>query len=330
MDSIFKTRALTEAVNALHPVPTTILDNVFARKSRQITDRFAWDVRTNSRKVLKSLKVSEEATVQNIQGRTTLTCEGPRFAEKALIKASDLNQLRAFGSQAGAQMLSDMVAENLLNLRGMIDRTREFMACKALTGTVVDADGTTLVTYSLGTGHSPVLAGVNKWDDDQANPLVNIRAWKKLIATDVGGTVDRFVAFCGTDAMDALLSSPAVAELMKYVSGSQIAEKGRIARLAEVDIVEYFGVYDNAGTITDMIAADKFVLVGVSDQNAAELFAPCVDLRDPEGVGSGKAAAMFFSKSWEQEDPSGRWIKVEARPLPVLYKPSCVVYADVL
>ena len=46
--------------------------------------------------------------------------------------------------------------------------------------------------------------------------------------------------------MDAILENPTALELMKYTAGKQIAEEGRITRLAGVEIEEYIGSYIDA------------------------------------------------------------------------------------
>lgn len=330
MDNIFKTRALTTAVNIIKPTATRILDKVFSRKKRELTDRFAWDIRTTSEKILTSIRVSAEAHVRDKAGRKTVTVVGPRFSEKTFIPASDLNAIRAFGSQAGPELMRERVGQEQFDMRMEIDRTREFMAATALRGKVIDAEGNTLVDYSFAGAHTPTLTGTALWTHDDSNPLNNIRAWKKLIG-QAAGNVSSWVAFSGSDAMDALLANSAALDLLKYTAGRQIAEDGRITSLAGVGIEEYFGSYlDNSGTRQDLIEADKFILIGLAPDIAAELYAPVIDLKAQGGVGSGQKASIFYSKSWEVEDPSGRWIKVESRPLPVLYRPECIIYATVI
>jgi hypothetical protein len=214
-------------------------------------------------------------------------------------------------------------------MRGDVDRTREFMAIKCISGQVVDESGAVIVDYNFPAGQKPVLAGNAIWTDAASDPIKNIRAWKKYIGDRV--SVDRFVAICGSSAMDALIGNVNVGDKLKYAAGKQIAEEGRIAFLAGVQIEEYFGTYkDSSGAIQQMVPDDKFILVGIGADTAAELYAPVVDLEAEGGVGGGKEAEIFFSKSWEEKDPSGRWLKVESRPLPVLFQPECVIYADVL
>lgn len=329
MDNLFRTRALTQAVNEMRPVRTPVLDRVFGRKKGQPTDRFAWDVKFSAERLLPNIRVEAPATVTDKTGMKTITCQAPRFAEKRPISAADLNGMRQFGDQVGAELLSARIADEQFDMRMDVDRTREFMALSAAMGAVVDEAGNILVDYGFADAQKPVLVDGAEWNAQTGDPITDIRAWKRQIANE--HAVSGFVAFCGSLAMDALINNQAARELLQYVGGKQIAEDGRITRLSGVDIEEYFGTYKNAaGARTEFFPDDGFLLVGVAPDVAGELYAPVVDLEAPTGVGSGAEAQLFFSKSWEDKDPSARWIKVEARPLPVLYRPTCVVFATVV
>jgi hypothetical protein len=329
MNSLFQTRVLTEAINKIKPVKTVILNKVFGTKKFLPTGLFQWDIKSGSERILKNLRVHEPAQVASSMGKKTVTCNGTRFSEKRFIAAADLESVRAYGQNVQAELISAKIADEQVDMKAKVDRTREFMAAKAIQGTIVDDAGTTLVDFAFGGSQTPTLTGKSKWTDSESDPIANIRAWQKIIVQAVG-EVDVFYAFCGSTAMDALIANKAVQELLKYVKGDQIAEKGRVAFLAGTEIEEILGSYlDSSSVRQDLIPANSFILVGVSMQTASELYAPVVDLKDANGVGSANPASMFFSKSWEEEDPSGRWIKVEARPLPILYKPECIVKAIV-
>jgi hypothetical protein len=131
--------------------------------------------------------------------------------------------------------------------------------------------------------------------------------------------------------MDALLSNSNVTALLQYMKGSQIAEEGRIARLAGVDIEEYNATYKtDAGVTQYFIPANKFILVGWTSDGFEEYYAPIIDEEAPGGVGNDGEGQIFFAKSWTEKDPSGRWVKGEGRPLPVMHRVGSVVYATVV
>lgn len=328
VDALFKSRNLTEAVNKIKPVTTSILDMVFGRKKFNTSSALQWDVVSGSERILRNLKPSEAAQIQNKNGRSTVTVTAPRFAPKRFVAAADLDALRRLGDVA-PELIAEKVNEELSDMKGNVDRTREFMAAKALSGQVVDDAGSVLVDYGFAGAQKPTLAGTDKWTDSESKPINKIRAWKKAIIQKVG-YVQKFVAFCASDVMDSLLANASVSDMIKYVAGAKVAEEGRIVTLAGVELVEILESYVDAnGATQDLIPAGYFALVGVAPENAAEMYAPTVDLSDPSGVGKGQAAAMFYSKAWDEQDPSGKWLKIEARPLPALLKPECVIYAKV-
>lgn len=331
IDAVFKTRNLVAAVESMRPVPTPVLSKVFTTPLRSFSSNLEWDVEKDSEGVCTSIPSGSPAKVISKDGYDHVVVPAPRFSEKFHVKPSDLDNIRRMGDNVAPMLLADLVGREQAKLRAKIDRTREYMAVKALSGTVVDGSGVTLATFELPSGHNPSLTGINKWTDSESKIIENLRAWKKLISQACGGAVSSFHAFCGSAVMDAILNNPKVQELLKYTKGSQLAEQGTIAHLAGVDIEELLGSYKNdEGVRSDLIPAGYIALVGVGAGNAGEAFAPPEDFEAADGIGSGKLPGVFFSKSWEEKDPSVRWVKVEARPLPVILRPGCIVYAKVL
>lgn len=326
----FSPRRLTMAVNMMKPVKTPILDKVFKRKKRSLTSILAWDVKTSKNTLMESISTSAEATVRSGMGKTEVSCQAPRYAEKQLISADSIADMRKFGDAAAPELLKERVADEQADMRASIDLTREFQGVKALEGKVVDKNGKVLVDYKFPAEMKPVLAGTALWTDDASDPITHLRSWKKLITRAAGTVISEFIAYCGSEAMNALLDNQKALEKLKYLAGKQIAEEGRIARLAKVTIEEYDGSYtDDDGVVHDMIPENVFVLVGIVHDGAAEMFAPVIDLEAPGGVGKGKEADIFFSKMKDSWDPSGKWVKVESRPLPVLTR-FIAVWAEVV
>ncbi len=335
MDNLFKIRILTAAVNAIKAPARKVYNRIFAGFERmEPTDRLAFDVISGSEKLLGNISIFAPATVDDKTDRKTITMTAPRIANKRFVATAELNALRAYGA-AGVEMMKDRIAREQKDMRGKHDRTLEFWAVNALKGKIYDTDLTTvLVDYNIDATHQPVLTGTDLFTDAASNPVASIRAWKKLIEDDSGAVITGWIAYCGAGVMDALLANQAVRELLKYDKGSQIAESGRIQRLAEVELEEYNGSYiDGSGTRQRFIGNGEFLLVGLCDELADVPYAPVVDDDAPGGVGNigeGGKPVMFFSKSWKKQDPSGRWIKCESRPLPCLKRPGAVVDATVI
>ena len=328
-DKRFQLAVLVTAINMMKTVTTPVLNKVFSRKKPQLTDVFEWEIKSGSLGLLDNIAVEAPATVADKTDRKIVTCKGPRYAEKRFIPASFFNQLKGFGTNQAGQLLSEKISDEQFDMKGKIDRTREFQAIKAIQGKVVDKKGNTIVDYNFAGDQKVTLAGDAVWDSELSDPILNLRSWKKTIARALGYTPS-YAAFCGSGAMDCLIANKSILDKLKYTKGGMLADQGRIASLAGVTIEENFGYYkDDDGSVHEMIPENAFILVGLAPEATGELYAPVVDLEAPTGVGKNKKAQVFFSKSWKKDDPSGRWIKVESRPLPVLFNPGCIVVATV-
>lgn len=335
MDNLFKIRTLTAAVNAIKAPARRVYNRIFAGfENMQPSDRLAFDVISGSEKLLSNISIFAPASVDDKTSRKTITLTAPRIANKRFVATAELNAYRQFGT-AGVEMMKDRIAREQKDMRGKHDRTLEFWAVNALKGKIYDSDMTTvMVDYNVDASHTPTLTGTDLWTDAASNPIAKLRAWKQMIEDDSAANIDAWVAFIGSGVMDALLVNSAVRELLKTDKGSQIAENGRIQRLAEVELDEYNGSYlDSSSTRQRLIASDELLLVGICDELADVPYAPVVDDDAPGGVGNvgaGGQGTMFFSKSWKEKDPSGRWVKCESRPLPVLKRPGAVINATVI
>lgn len=336
MDDIFKIRVLTAAINALMTPAMKVYNALFRGKEHmEPSDRLAFEVISGSESILKNVSVYAPAEVTGKTGRKVVTMEAPRLSQKRFIHVAELNALRAYGKQFGLEQMKVRIAREQLDMKGIMHRTLEFWAINALKGQILDADlSTVLVDYNMSATHKPVLAGTSLWTDAASDIVNQLRDFKKLIEDDAGTTITGWKAYVGSKVMDAMLANAKVRELLKYGMGVQVAETGKITKLAEVEFEEYNGSFvDYNGVRRRFLGEEYMILVGVCSDVVDVPYAPIMDAKAAGGVGNidaGGNGALFFSKAWDEEDPSGRWIKAETRPLPVLQRPGAVVYAKVV
>lgn len=336
MDDLFKIRVLTTAINAMKAPAMKIYNRIFRGKEHlEPSDRLAFEVITGSQRILKNISIYAPAAVTDKTGRKVITLIAPRLSTKRMIHTAELNALRAYGQQVGVEMMKDRIAREQKDMRNEHDRTLEFWTCNALKGIIYDSDlKTELVNYNVDSTHKPTLTGTDLWTNANSNPMNKIREFKRLIEDDSSAAISEWVSFIGPSAMDALLANTAVLNLLKYEKGRKIAEEEDVARLAKTEINEYTGSYlDDEGSRHRFIAPEYFMLIGMCEDIVDMPYAPVVDDDAPGGVGNVGAdgnGVLFFSKSWKKQDPSGRWIKAECRPLPVLQRPGAVIYAKVV
>lgn len=338
MDNLFKSRVLTASVNEIKTdVPMKIYDRLFRPKEHlEDSSLIAFDIIFGSERLLPNLKVTDEATVTSHTGRKTVTVEAGRLADKRLIPAAYFDKLRGYGEQFKRERASVKIAREQNDMKGEHDRTLEFWAASAIQGVIYDSDLTTeLVNYNVDATHKPVLAGGDLWSDpDNSYPLRDLAAWRRLIKRDAKAVITEWIGYCGENVMPNLLKNKNVLSFLSEKRLDVIAtETDTIERLGKVELVEYDDYFEHTdGTLKQAIDANTFVLIGVCEEVVDAPFAPVIDMEQPGLVGnitSEGEGLMFFSKSWPEKDPSGRWVKNEARPLLVLKRPGAVIVATV-
>jgi hypothetical protein len=340
MDNLFLIRTLTTAVNAMVAPSRRIYNRLFqGKENMQGSDRLAFDIITGSEGILGNIAVNAPATVDKKVGVTTVTMTAPRIANKRMIATADLNAARQWGQQLGLMQMEQRIGIEQRDMRNKHDRTLEWWAAGALKGYIYDSDLTTLlVDYGLDATHRLTLTGDDLFTSPNSNPIIKLRTFKTIIEEDSGAVITGWLAYLGSEVMDALIIHPGVIEWLKTDRGAQIAENGRIERMAGIEMDEYNASFvDDNGTRRQFINSDEIVLIGLCDDLVDMPFAPVVDDDAPNGVGNitfdkngSPVPALFFSKSWKVQDPSGRWIKVESRPLPVLKRAGAVITATVV
>lgn len=322
---LFHPYTLLKAVEKTKVPQRRIWQRLFAPVAHaEANDKFALDVIRSPEGVVRSVTVFEPAVKAKQEERDLLYIKAPRLAVKDALTPEDVYNLRAPGvNYLAMETAKRKLARMIQNLKNTLMRTLEWWCAQTLKGQIVDTDGTVLLDYGMPSEHKPVV----DWTASGSDPIADIRAWKRLIEDDAGGEIEGFIAFCGHEAMDALLDNQKVVDLIKYQGGDQLAKEGRIVRLAGIgDIIEYNGSFvDDKGNRKRFIDPKAFVLIGTGLDTFDCPYAPHVELSKLNQV----ATSLIYAKSWLEDDPEVLWIKLEARPLPIVRRPGAIVYATV-
>ncbi len=335
-DDRFHPRTLIAAIMAIEEKPRTdILDRVFSSNRGVKSSLMEVEMKAGSLGILPAISVYAPATVEDRPDRKIITFKAPRIAPKRQIGAADLLVMREMGGE-GLEQLDAEIRDNLTDMKAEILRTREHYAAGSLTGKIFDSDGqTVLIDWSPPAENTIVLSGTDKWSDANSNPIADIRAWKKQISRAVAPqTITRYELFVSSVVMDALIDHPKTGEKLNWLRGKEIAEEGRIVRLAGVDITEYDAAYvDKAGNWVQYIPEGHLVLVGVIANGFREYFAPVPVMNKGGGKvpgGPGTLGRPFVVDSWFEKDPDGIWIRVQSSPVPATHYPGAVIKAQVV
>lgn len=336
MDNTFFIAALRKTILNVQPKNLKLFDRYFRPVLSFVeSDKIVFDIYEGSSGLLKNLSIYEPAQIVDKGNRKSITVIAPRIAPKTFFAAAEFNRMAAIASQFGANKARETFRQKFErelqnSVMAKIETTLEFWASRALRGKIYDSDmSTVLVDYNMPSDHLPTV----DWTSTTSNPVEDIRKWKAQIEKDVSATVIGFEAVCGNAAMNALLKNDTVLKLLGYQKGASIAEKGKVELLADTTIEEYNATFvDPEGDTVSFIPDNAFVLIAkVATDDVFDCpYAPVVDLKAPGGVGSDQSMNDFiFRKVWEEEDPSGVWVKLETRPLPVVRRPGAIVFATV-
>src|SRR6185436_1759767 len=193
---------------------------------------------------------------RNIRNFTT-----PRLANGDRITASEIANIRAFGSETELVQVQEEVATRMAQIRNNLELTKEHMRLGAIQGLVLDADGSVLFNW------------FNEWGISQpAEKVMNFStladgAFRKLCAgivremarasqgTWVPGR-SRVIAMVGDEFWDAMIANPEVRETYKGWSAAAdlrgaLGNPWDTFSFGGIDWINYRGTDDNSKVAID-------------------------------------------------------------------------------
>lgn len=333
---------LTEAVNALQPVPSFIRSLIFKGREREYpTTSILVDIIVGGKKTAPFVKRGNASKSVGLTGLKTQEITPPSIRLNKLLKPSDL-MLRSAGDSVfvpgaqGGNMLENARKKKIgieqKDLKDIIDRTIELLCFKALTGsyTITQDDLTFSIDFGMPGGNKPVLQTTKKWNaQTTCTPLADLRAWRQ-VAYKASGNVPLIVLYNSSTFENFLVADEVVKYLDKKnidlgsVKTDQLVMEMGAIKSAELDGMIHY-MYD--ATYTDENGAEqKFIPDG-----KVCLVSPSADNRihfaAPEEIQT--VMAKYFSKDEVISDPSALKLIVESDPLPVCHQPDSNIYATV-
>jgi hypothetical protein len=161
---------------------------------------------------------------------------------ESTVLADEVQNLRAFGSESELQSVEALVADRLAELRPMHEVTLEYHRINAIRGTLLDADGSTLLNLFTEFGT------VQQTHDFQfSSSSLDVRA--QVVAAirkaedELGGLpVLGYRGFCSAGWFDAFVGHANVVEAHKYQESQVLRRDVRgLFRFGDVDWEEYRG-----------------------------------------------------------------------------------------
>jgi hypothetical protein len=345
--SIFETRVMLKALEQMKLSSTFLRDTFFKNTTKSESENVDIDIYKGKRKISVYVSPYSQGKVRARDGYETKTYKPPYIKEKRTTTASDFFK-RSIGENiysetSPSQKASEQLAKDLLEMDSCITRAEELQAAQALfQGKVIlkkqKDDGTFVneeIDYLQADTHKITLTGNDLWSDKtNSQPLAKLRGLRRLLIQDSGVSPD--VLIFSSEAIDAFLAHPDI----KGIGGlSPIkVQLGQINPQLLPNGVTYWGYLQDIAC--DIYSYDEWYL-DPSDNTekamvpAKKIFMGSTKARMDKLYGCIKdLSAMYpvarFPKSWEEEDPSARFLLMQSAPLLVPTQIDSFLSAQVL
>ncbi|MFN3261641.1 MAG: major capsid protein [Pikeienuella sp.] len=326
--SAFRTRELSDAINVVPNQFGRLGElGLFADKPIR-TAQFQIEQKNGVLSIVQSSPRGTDIPGAERAKREMRNFATRRFALSGRITAEDVQGIRAFGSETELMQVQDLVNEVLVEHRQNLDITREFLRAGALRGTVIDADGTTIVNLftEFGVTQKVVDFALGSGDPDK-----KAREVVRHIELNLKGDMMTGVhALCSPEFWDKLMANDDFKEAWKYYTSTVEPLRGDVRRgipWQGITWEEYLGsgeVPQEDGSVVtqNFIPAGDARFFPLGTMNTFRTYNSPADYMETANT----PGQPFYAKA--MPDPkANRYVEVEAQmnALPICMRPAILV-----
>ncbi|AZV46859.1 hypothetical protein C3L23_06105 [Nautilia sp. PV-1] len=333
--NLFETRELIAAANQIPAATTFLQDTFFGKEETSESEVVDVVVKKGKRKLAPFVSPKIAGKIVKGAEKRVSSYKPAYIKEKWATEATDIiaNSNTVFYADAqsavdrAAEKLADEIAEHKEN----IARRIEWMAAQVLTTGKINVigDGVNDVIDFNFDGDQILALSDNTWDTDGVDPIKMMREWRRERGQASG--IAPNVAVMGFDAMNAFLDRIGDKLDLRRIDRGQINPEalpgdvtywGYIPELA-TDIYSYEGTYVDENGDTQYFVDPKGVIYGSNKTSSKRIYGAIRDIK-------ALYATKIFTKSWEVEDPSARFVLMQSAPLVVPVEVDAFMFAKVL
>lgn len=250
----------------------------------------------------------------------------PHIPHNDSVLAADVQGVIASAAMSGGSGLKgamELVNEKLATMRAKHDITLEFLKWGALSGTILDADGSTIMNIFTEFGISQT---VQNFALTTSTTKVNskILALKRYMEQNAKGTmVTGIHVFASEGFMTSLLEHAEVEKILQAYRGSNtLGQDYRTSfTISGVTFEEFIGsATDIDGNVRNFIAADTAIAVPLGTDIFRLYNAPADFIESVNTPGQA-----IYAKQERMRFDRGIEIHTQSNPLPMVLKPELVV-----
>jgi hypothetical protein len=342
---LFDTAVLNRVVETMVQPQTFFTANFFGPTQVSDSETIYFDVVGNKRRITPVVSPLVQGKVVEGKGFTTKSFSPAYLKDKRVFNPnkyfSRMPGERIGGSMTPAQRMQSAIAWHTDDQMKMLNRRLEVWAAETLRRgkcLIVGEDYDAVdIDFGRAANQTITLSGGALWSAAAAGtPLANLETWSELIfaqANVVAKTVVMDLATWKVFRADAQ-----IAQLLSTIRRDRLgADLGTGPMLLGVDNVRYMGhvgdfdIYVYSGkyvdpldnTEKDMLPTGTVLLLSNEIEGVQHYGA----IRD---LSAGMQPRQYFLKSWEEQDPSARYMLMQSAPLLVPYRPNASLCATVL
>ena len=340
--------SMTATINEIKSPNNFVWNMLYAgTEDPQFTDTIELSFWRRGRKIAPFVRKNGSAIMTDTHAESFAQVEPPNIRIKRPMEASALiNQRRAgsvifptSGQQSSA--MQTQMARELQNMADDIANSEEYLACLSLQGEISYevADGEVFtITFPRSAGNDVTLSGADLWDAGGTEDIEgDFQDAAEAINDGVSlGCTD---AICGALAADQFRTNAIVRATLdnRNIDAGTLLLRERFRQSGAlflgsfyngINVWRYARTVDVNGSTVDLIRS-KYVefIAATREAQFTAYYGPIADMK---ALGSRQFVGKRFSKSWEVEDPSVRWVLAHTRPLPVPRRPDATYSLKVL
>lgn len=324
LEDLFTLATLTTAINTL-PTPSTVLGDSKLFKVESTKHYHAVVESINGKLVLvENTSLNDEPRTKQHGKRTRRVFVIPHLPEKSVLLPDEL-AVAGFGESDETAEQSKVLNNKLQWLKNDIEATKEYHRVGAISGLVLDADGTSVIHDLYKEFGVKQVSMALDLDNPNADVRGNIIKAKRQAKKKLGGAmVKGWKCYCSAEMFDKLTAHPNVQKAyLNYAEASDKVggDKREGFEFAGVTFIEYeVEIMSSTGKVIRYIKEGVGRLVPVVDDLFKEIYAPA---NYNETVGTlGKE---MYAKIEPRKMGKGWDLEAQSNPLIICTQPDALI-----
>lgn len=318
---IFSMLSLTRGVNRMPTFPTRIGDlGIFEPIGVTTTSVLIDELNGRLALVAETGRGAPGITITPAT-RTARWISCGHIQTEDLVKADDVQNIRAFGSETATEVLATKVNDRIAAMRRYIDVTREYRRVNALHGQILDANGSTVLTNLF------TEFGVSETTVDfvlgTTTTVIRSACMSVLRAIDdaIGASamVTEVRGICGETWFDAFVSHTLVKEAYANWEAAQDRLGGDVRKGFKFGGITW-EAYRATVSGVDFVNDSQARVFPIGTGLYAEYFAPA-DYNETVNT----TGLPVYARQYEQQNGKGWNLEVQSNPLPIPFFPAACI-----